>query len=218
MSHQHDRVMFMQLDTASASNLVAIFAISIPALAALGGVWIKGHWDRRTEHRQARRSAYADFIGASRILAVRSLRYRFDQTFRGSMVAALRDVGPLLFGVLILTLKYVRRALSANERIGLLGLVGTSSMSLGTENETLLYEGLEEMLRTNAALRIVGSEAIIEASDDVLDISRRLVDTSASTPAFTSKEVRRQLDALKDEFDGAHNKLLSVARKEFPGL
>jgi hypothetical protein len=208
----------MQIGVASTSDLVAISAITVPAAAALSGVWIKGNLDRRAEHRSARRVAYADFIASSRVLAARSFRYRFDQTFRGILASSVRDSGPLLLGVLVLRLRALRRSLSETERAGLLGLLGKSALSLNSENESRLYDGLEDLLRANASLRIVGSESIIEASDDVLDVSRRMVDSSASAPTFVTKKIRAELLELKAEFDAAHNNLLSIARKEIPGL
>ena len=110
----------MLTGVATTSDWVAALAISIPASAALGGVWIKGHLDRQSEHRLARRTAYAEFISASRIVAARSFRYRFDQTWRGTLVSATRDLGPFLFSLLVLSLKRLRRHTTEAERIGLL--------------------------------------------------------------------------------------------------
>ncbi len=74
----------------------------------------------------------------------------------------MNDAGPLLLSATLLTMRTLRRRMSEAERIGLLGGIGQSTMTLGSTNETNLYEGLEELLRANASLRIVGSESMIE--------------------------------------------------------
>ena len=153
------------MGVATTSDWVAAIAVTVPAAAALGGVWIKGSLDRRSDHRQARRQSYADFTftacpnrrrpGASGIS---------QRSLRGMLGAAMNDAGPLLLSATLLTMRTLRRRMSEAERIGLLGGIGESTMTLGSTNETNLYEGLEELLRANASLRIVGSESMIEGS------------------------------------------------------
>jgi hypothetical protein len=215
--HPRGIVRPMLMGVAMTSDWVAAIAISVPAAAALGGVWVKGSLDRRSDHRQVRRQSYADFIATSRIVAVRSLRYRHDLSLRGMLGAAMNDAGPLLFSATLLTMRTLRRRMSEAERIGLLGRIGQSTMTLGSTNETNLYEGLEELLRANASLRIVGSESMIEASDAVLDIARRFVDDS-SQPLGFSKLSKARMKELIAEFEEAQIRLVRTARKEFPGL
>jgi hypothetical protein len=129
----------------------------------------------------------------------------------------MNDAGPLLFSATLLTMRTLRRRMSEAERIGLLGRIGQSTMTLGSANETNLCEGLEELLRANASLRIVGSESMIGASEEVLDIARRLVDNSSRPPGF-SRSSKTRVKELMAEFEEAQNRLVRTARKEFPGL
>jgi hypothetical protein len=203
--------------TTTTSDWLAAVVVLAPVVAALGGIWIKGRLDRKAEHRSARRSAYAEFIAASRIVAARSYRYRADRTFRAVMASSIQDLAPFVFGLAILGAKMLQRFTEA-ERVGLLGRMSPSSLSTNSTSESQLYDALEDLLRTNSALRIVGSDSIIAAADDVLSVSQRIVATADRGSGFTMSRSISEFQELKGEFDEAHNRLISVARKEFPGL
>lgn len=197
--------------------VVAIIAIS-PVVAALGSIWIKGRLDRRAEHRSARREAYAEFMSATRIVAIRSARYQSERSASGALVASMGDSAPLLFGLLLLALKQLRRSTTAAERVGLLGLLGTAKPSPAHVNESRLFDGIEDLQRVVSAVRIVGSEDAIAASDDVLGMSRKILEAASSSYGFRQSRFNDVVKDLAAELDQALNAFVASVRQEFPGL
>lgn len=197
--------------------LAAIIVIA-PIVAALGSIWIKGGFDRRSEHRSARRQAHADFISATRIVAIRSTRYQSERSPAGALVASLGDSGPLLLGLLLLTLKQLRRSPTAAERVGLLGLMDSAKPSLPHANESRLFDAIEDLQRVVFAVRIVGSESAIAASDDVLGVSRRILEAAGASYGFRQSKFNAIVRDLAGELDNTLNLFIASVRKEFPGL
>jgi hypothetical protein len=208
----------MEIAVTTTSDAVAIVVVLAPVVAAFGSIWIKGGLDRRAEHRSARRQAYAEFISATRIVAIRSTRYQSERSAIGAFVASLEDSGPLIFGLILLTLKQLRRTTTAAERVGLLGLLGSARPSFPRVNESRLYDAIEDLQLVVSTVRIVGSEPVIAASDDVLSVSKRILEAAARTYGFKQSRFVSALKGLADELDEVLNQFVAVARKEFPGL
>jgi hypothetical protein len=208
----------MELAVTSTSDWLAAIIVISPVIAALGSIWIKGGFDRRAEHRSARRQAYSQFISATRIVAIRSTRYQSERSAAGALAASIGDSGPLLFGLLILTLKQLRRSTTAAERVGLLGLLGTAKPSLPHLTESRLFEGIEDLQIAVSAVRIVGSESAIAASDKVLDVSRSILEAADKSYGFRQSRFNDVVKELASELDGTLNLFIASVRNEFPGL
>jgi hypothetical protein len=161
---------------------------------------------------------YAEFISVTRIVAIRSTRYQSERSAAGALVASLGDSLPLLFGLLLLTLKHLRRSTTAAERVGLLGLLGSAKPSIPHVNEFRLFDAIEDLQGAVAAVRIVGSESAVGASDNVLGVSRRILEAAGSSYGFGQSKFNDVVNDLAKELDDNLNLFVASVRKEFPGL
>ena len=192
-----------EIETIGVAGVTGFSALS----AGLGSVVVKGRFDRRTTEREARRSAYVHFIGASEALGQRAMTYGARLSVYGALSDSLTDAMPLLTA---LSVMWVARKLDWNAVRELVRLVPSARPDPEPIGAPAMLDAQIELIHSLETLRLVGSKTAIDhgervftATDAFVQYARRHVWNAKRPASSTSREfirLRKTMQKAHDDF------------------